>query len=155
MFAWLEMTSVAQWVSLSLWAYPMLLSVHIIGLAVVVGIFAVRDLRLLGVFPGLNPAAFLSIGKLAWAGFVLNAVSGVLLFTSQAVTFASNLPFLIKISSIIAGMIMAGIIQSRLRADLSQPAASMALGRQTRLVAAISLSLWTVAIITGRLVAYV
>lgn len=154
MFAWLETTPVAMWVSLSLWAYPMLLSVHIIGLAVVVGIFAVRDLRLLGVFPGLNPSAFLAIGKLAWAGFVLNALSGVLLFTSQAVTFAGNVPFLIKLSSIIAGMVMAGIIQSRLRTDLAA-AGGASISRQTRIIAAVSLSLWTLVIITGRLVAYV
>lgn len=154
MFAWLETTEVALWVSLSLWAYPMLLGAHIIGLAVVVGIFVVRDLRLLGMFPGLDPAAFLTIGKLAWAGFVLNALSGVLLFTSQAVTFAANPAFLVKITSIIAGMVTAGIIQARLRADLAGSVGAGTASRQTRLVAAISLSLWIVAIITGRLVAY-
>ena len=58
MFLWLENTPVALWVSLSLWAYPMLLSVHIVGLAMVVGLFSMRDLRLLGLFPQLQPSAF-------------------------------------------------------------------------------------------------
>jgi len=58
MLVWIETTSVAQWVSLSLYAYPLLLCVHIIGLAVVVGIFMIRDLSLAGLFRCLVPLAF-------------------------------------------------------------------------------------------------
>ena len=35
MFEWLENTSVAIWVGESLWAYPFMLSLHVIGLAIV------------------------------------------------------------------------------------------------------------------------
>lgn len=153
MFLWLESTSLAQWVALSLWAYPALLAVHIVGLAVVVGIFALRDLRLLGLFRAIRPDAFLPLSKLAWAGFVLNAVSGIMLFTSQAVTFVNNVPFLIKISAIIAGMVLAGVIQSRLRHELAG-ADAVRLSTATRSIAAVSLALWTVAIVAGRLIAY-
>lgn len=153
MFLWLESTPIAQWVALSLWAYPALLAVHIVGLAVVVGIFALRDLRLLGLFSAIRPDAFLPLSKLAWAGFVLNAVSGVMLFTSQAVTFVNNVPFLIKISAIVAGMVLAGVIQSRLRHELAGDGARV-LSTATRAIAAVSLALWTVAIIAGRLIAY-
>ena len=38
MLLWLESTGIAQWVGLSLYAYPSLLALHITGLAVVVGI---------------------------------------------------------------------------------------------------------------------
>ena len=153
MFLWLESTPVAQWVALSLWAYPLLLAVHIVGLAIVVGIFAIRDMRLLGLFPALQPAAFLPLSKLAWVGFIINAISGFMLFTSQAVTFVSNLPFLIKITSIVAGMVLAGVIQSRLRHELSGEGA-VNLSRSTRTIAGVSLGLWTTALIAGRLIAY-
>jgi len=62
MFVWLETTPIAQLVALSLWAYPVLLSLHIIGLAIVVGIFSMRDLRLLGITHGVEPTAFISPG---------------------------------------------------------------------------------------------
>ena len=120
MWEWLENTSVAIWVGESLWAYPFWLSLHAIGLAVVVGVFAMRDLRLLGMFRGLAPRAFLSLSKFAWIGFVINATSGTLLFVSQASTFAHSTPFLIKIACIIAGMILASIIQARLRNELAE-----------------------------------
>lgn len=153
MFATLETTAIAIWVSESLWAYPLLLSIHIVGLAIVVGIFAVRDLRLLGLFSGLQPSVFLSLGKLGWIGFILNAVSGVLLFTSQAVTFVESVPFLVKISSILSGMVLAGIIQSRLRGELADDQA--VIGQQTKIIAALSLLTWMIAIIAGRLIAYI
>jgi len=154
MFIWLENTPVAIWVGVSLWAYPGLLAVHIIGLAVVVGIFTMRDLRLLGMFPGLQPAAFLPLSKLAWIGFIINAISGFLLFTSQATIFVNNLPFLIKISAIIVGMVLAGVIQSRLRLQFAGAAEETSIDGSTRAIALASLMCWLTAIIAGRLIAY-
>lgn len=154
MFAWLETTPIAMWVGLSLWAYPMLLAVHIVGLAIVVGIFSMRDMRLLGLFPGLRPVAFLPLSKLAWIGFIINAISGILLFTSQAVTFVNNTPFLIKIVAILAGMALAGVIQSRLRSELVGVESVDEISGSTRTIAAVSLACWVTAIIAGRLIAY-
>ena len=155
MFEWIENTSVAIWVGESLWAYPFMLSLHVIGLAVVVGIFSMRDMRLLGMFKGLKPAAFLSLSKLAWIGFVINAISGTFLFTSQASTFVQSTPFLLKIACIAAGMVLAGVIQGRLRGELADSGPEAAIGGSTKLIAAVSLSLWAAAIITGRLIAYI
>ena len=154
MLAWLETSPVGDWVALSLYAYPLLLSLHIVGLAVVVGIFSMRDLRLLGVVSGLQPSAFLSLSRLAWIGFTLNAISGLLLFTSQATVFASSVPFLAKISCVTAGMVLAGIIQSRLRAESENTHNKDAITGSTRALALASLILWVSAIIAGRLIAY-
>lgn len=154
MFDWLESTTVAIWVGESLWGYPIMLSLHGIGLAVVVGIFSMRDMRLLGLFPGLRPSAFLPLSKLAWAGFIINTISGIVLFTSQAVTFVNNTAFLLKIGCIVAGMVLAGVIQSRLRGELATSGEGAAISGSTRLIALLSISSWLGAIIAGRLVAY-
>lgn len=155
MFSALENSAVALWVGGSLYGYPSLLALHAVGLAVVVGIFSMRDLRLLGLFPGVPVTVFLPLGKLGWAGFVVNAVSGVLLFTSQAVTFVGNTAFLLKIGFIVSGMVMAGIIQSRLRRELASATGPAVISNSTRAIAALSLSLWAGAIIAGRLIAYI
>ena len=154
MFVWLETTPIAQLVALSLWAYPALLSLHIIGLAIVVGIFSMRDLRLLGIAHGVEPTAFISLGKLAWIGFTINALSGILLFTSQATIFITSIPFLSKISFITVGMVLAVIIQTRLSNLLVDDGYINSVDRTTRFLAAISMSLWIGAIIAGRLIAY-
>jgi hypothetical protein len=154
MFSALENTSVALWVGQSLWGYPILLSAHIVGLAIVVGIFTMRDLRLLGFFSSLHPSAFLPLSRMAWMGFIINAVSGILLFTSQAVTFISSTPFLLKLACIIAGMVMAGVIQSKLRGELADSGEEAVMKGSIKTLAAASLLLWVTAIIAGRLIAY-
>ena len=155
MFAWLETTPVADWVALSLWAYPSLLSFHIVGLAIVVGIFIMRDLRLAGVIGGIEPAVFLRLGLLAWIGFAVNLISGLLLFSSQATIFVSNIPFLFKISCIIAGMVLAGLIQSRMRRQIQVSGETSTQGDESlKVLAIISIIVWLAAISAGRLIAY-
>ena len=75
MLVWIENTSLALWVGTSLWAYPVLLSAHITGLAVIVGIIAMRDFHLLGFINGVTEANFLELKKLAYCGFLINGIS--------------------------------------------------------------------------------
>ena len=110
MLVWIENTSLALWVSTSLWAYPFLLSIHITGLAIIVGIFAIRDFHLVGVVSGLSVSNFLELKRLAYCGFMINSLSGIMLFSSQASYLATNLPFLLKIFFIGSGMILASQI---------------------------------------------
>ncbi len=151
MFEWLENTSVALWVGESLWGYPFMLSLHVIGLAIVVGILSMLDLRLLGSFKGIRTASFLPLLKFAWFGFLINAVSGVFLFTSQATTFASSTTFLIKLGCIFIGAILTKVIQGKL---IELGPDDSADGSLTGL-AIVSLLLWLVAITAGRLTAYI
>jgi glucan phosphoethanolaminetransferase (alkaline phosphatase superfamily) len=113
-----------------------------------------RDLRLLGIAHSVEPTAFISLGKLAWIGFTINALSGILLFTSQATIFITSIPFLLKISFITVGMVLAVIIQARLSNLLVDDRYINSVDRTTRFLAAISMSLWIGAIIAGRLIAY-
>jgi len=153
-FEWLESTQMALWVGEALWAYPFFLSMHVLGLAIVVGIFIMLDMRLLGCFKEIRVSAFLSMMKLAWVGFIVNAISGAFLFSSQASYFVSSWPFLLKIAMIFVGAIMAAIIQSKLR-DMRDSNDTVAVSGMTKVIAIISLTSWIGAIITGRLIAYI
>ena len=88
-------------------------------------------------------------------GLLVNVVSGFTLFSSQATFYVTNIPFLVKIFSIIAGSLLAFKIQSRLQSNLNawderttQPT------KKDHSFAVISLALWTSAIFGGRLIAY-
>ncbi len=155
MFEWLENSAIALWVGESLYGYPFMLALHAVGLAIVVGIFAMRDLRVLGFFPGIRYAAIDSVRKLAWSGFLINAVSGCFLFSSQATVFVDNTPFLTKLSLIFLAAICAAIIQNRMHNEAAGWDESGAVAdRSVRILAFVSLLLWTGAIVAGRLVAY-
>lgn len=149
MFEWLENTSVALWVGESLWAYPFMLSLHVIGLAIVVGLLSMLDFKLLGGFKGVRVASFLPLIRFAWIGFLINAVSGVFLFTSQASYFVTSTVFLIKLGCIFVGAILTKVMQNQLVAAGDADDVSM------KGVAVLSLLIWLVAITAGRLTAYI
>ena len=154
-FEWLEYSALAIWVGESLWGYPIMLGMHAIGLAIVVGIFVMLDLRMLRVIRGVSFNAFLSLYRLAWIGLLFNAMSGSALFSSQATTFVDSAPFLIKISSVLAGVIVGVIIQRRLRLRVAEwDSADSNIESSATALAAVSLVCWLGAIFAGRLIAY-
>jgi hypothetical protein len=154
-FEWLETTTLAIWVGESLWGYPIVLGLHAVGLAIVAGFFLILDLRVLRVIREIPFAAFLSLFGLTWIGFVINALSGTALFSSQATTFAASTPFLIKISAVLAGVIVGIIMQRRLKLRVADwDGADASIESSAVALAVLSLICWTVAIFAGRLTAY-
>ena len=147
MLVWIENTSLALWVGTSLWAYPFLLSAHITGLAIIVGILAMRDFHLLGFIDGVTDANFLELRKLAYCGFVINGVSGLMLFSSQASYLSTNLPFLTKLFFIGSGIFLASQIYKKIEKKQGRTS--------TKILAILSLVSWFGAIIAGRLIAYI
>ena len=147
MLVWIENTSLALWVGTSLWAYPVLLSAHITGLAVIVGIIAIRDFHLLGFINGVTEANFLELKKLAYCGFLINGISGIMLFASQASYLSTNLPFLVKLFFIGSGMLLASKIYKKIEKNTGRTS--------TKILAILSLFSWFGAITAGRLIAYI
>ena len=89
--------------------------------------------------------------KIAWFGFLINAVSGVFLFTSQATLFVSNAVFLTKLACIFVGAILTKVMQSKLvEANAADSSADVSM----KGLAIFSLLLWLVAITAGRMTAY-
>ena len=150
----LEATSLAIWVGESLWAYPALLACHIVGLAMVVGLLSMRDLRLLGLFQEVDPRVFSDLIPLVIAAFCLNALSGFLLFSSQASYLAGSAPFLVKLVCIAAGLSCAFGLQRRGLKSMIDGAEELTPDFLTRTLACLSLSAWASAITAGRLIAY-
>lgn len=154
-FEQLETTRIALWVGESIWGYPIMLSLHVIGLATVVGIFAMRDLRVLGRFSGVSFVEFSSLARIGWTGLLVNAISGVVLFSSQASVFVESVPFLLKISSILLAAVCAALLQSRFRLEaMAWDGGGILPSASTQVIAACSLFFWLSAIVAGRLIAY-
>ena len=151
--AWLEGSALGVWTreSPSIWAYPTILTLHTIGLGVLVGANAIVDVRLLGFAPRLPLISLAPLYRFMWGGFAINAVTGVLLFISNATTKATQPVFYVKLALIaLALVIMAAIRPSIERSPSDANAPSV---RERRL-ALLSLVVWTGAIVAGRLMAY-
>src|SRR3982751_4546274 len=95
----LQNSAFSQWVvgSDSLLAYPTILTLHTVGLALVVGAAIVVDLRMLGVGTAIPLSTLRNTFRVFWLGFGINLVSGLILFASEAVTKGTQPVFFIKL----------------------------------------------------------
>src|SRR6202012_514496 len=89
---WLKQSPVGAAVRQSLWLFPAIETVHLLGMTVLVGTAAAFDLRLLGWALRRTPVSELSRRLLpwTWVGFGLQVVTGALLFSSEAAKMYVN-----------------------------------------------------------------
>ena len=146
----LQDSAFSAWVlgSDTIWSYPTILTLHTVGLAILVGAAMVIDLRVLGVGGAVPLHSLRGLYRVVWIGFIVNLASGVVLFVVQAADRAAQPVFYIKLAFIGVGFWLALALQRHLVTDVGQPA-------RVRPMAAISLVCWLAAIVTGRLMAYV
>jgi hypothetical protein len=140
----------------SLWLYPAVETVHLLGLAALVGCAVAFDLRLLGVSRHLPARA--TARHLLWCargGFAVAAVSGFLLFSSDPVALAGNPAFRWKLALIA----VAGINALRFHIGPFRTADDWGQGStaplSARIAAVVSLGAWAGAVTAGRLIAYI
>jgi hypothetical protein len=114
---WLEATSLAEWARVSISGYPISITAHSIGLAVMVGPVLILDLRLLGWFKSIPYESLSRILAVAWIGFAINFLSGAVLFSMQAVSYVTNYPFLVKLALVLLGAVSAAQQQSVIARD--------------------------------------
>jgi Na+/H+-dicarboxylate symporter len=69
LFSWLQNLPLSEWVQTSDYGFPLLLAAHSIGLAGVVGVLVILNLRVLGFAGGIPIAALSRLMPVAWIGF--------------------------------------------------------------------------------------
>ena len=154
LLASIEGGALATWTreSPSIWAYPSILTLHTVGLAVLVGASAVIDFRLLGIATRIPVASLRQLFPIMWWAFALNFVTGVLLFMANATTKGAQSVFYVKLALIALATLVAWAISKRVRREAESTDATAAAGLPR--LALLSLVLWTGAIVAGRLLAY-
>lgn len=110
---WLEQTWVGGGIRQSLWLFPAIETLHLLGMAALVGTITVYDLRLLGWMLRRERVTFLTRRLLpwAWAGFAVQVITGALLFSSEAVKVYGNPAFRVKMLLILLAGAQALIFQ--------------------------------------------
>ena len=150
---WIERTDLSVWIREgSLWAFPIILILHTVGLAFLVGANVALDVRLLGLARGVPLRAMLPFFRPMWIGFWVNAVSGVLLLITYPTKALTNPLFYVKLMLIAALVVHARWLHRRIIESPSVENAPMP--SATRLWSAVALLGWAAAITAGRLLAY-
>jgi hypothetical protein len=144
----MENTGFATWIreSGSIWAYPIVLTLHAIGMGMLVGINWALDLRLLGVAPEVPLMSMERYLPWAWYGFWLNAISGVVLTFADATTKMTSWVFGVKMGLIVIAVLV--LLQIKKQVFVKHTS-------NGKVLAAVSIALWAFAITAGRLMAYI
>src|SRR6185312_21631 len=152
----LEQTGLASSIRDSLYTFPILESIHVMALAVVFGTITIVDLRLLGVAWTHRPFGRMSseLLRLTWGAFGLAALTGALMFMTNARVYFHNTPFRVKmVLLVLAGLNMAlfhltaGRSVARWEKDRTAPGIG-------RITATLSITLWVAIIFAGRVIGF-
>jgi hypothetical protein len=150
----LENSALSQWLlgSNSIWAYPTVLTLHTFGMMVLVGAALMLDLRLLGFGRGIPLGSMRTLFRLMWIAFWLNAVTGSMLFAADATKRGTSVIFLVKLLLVALGVVTIVLIRRNVYGANAEP---VTVSGTAKLLAIASILVWTAAITTGRLLAYV
>jgi hypothetical protein len=147
LLAAIEQSGVATWIREGgvLYGYPLILFLHTLGLSTLVGLSSGIDLRLLGFAPGIPLASLDRLFSLMWPALGLTAVTGILLFVSDATRHASNPAFFVKLLVVALAVTALALTWTRV---FRGP-------HSGKILAVFSLVCWFGALTAGRLMAYI
>ncbi len=149
-FYWLEYTPLLVAMRSSPWLFPVIATLHLLGLAIMGGAVLVVDLRLLSLGLTGQPAARLArdTEPLLLIGIATMLLTGPWLFMCFATKYYYLTAFWLKLACLGAVLLFTFTIRRRLvmRSETA--------GAAPKLVAAASLSLWLAVALGGRLIGF-
>jgi hypothetical protein len=154
-FEWLESSPYAIWARESLWGWPIALTVHAFGTAVVVGLIFIIGLRLLGVFRAIPYTALNKLIPIIWFGVVCQVLSGFTLWLTKPAQYMSTGMFETKLSLVVLGIVVTIFFQIVLsRGTATWEAAGTAPSSGVKVFVVVTAVVWAAVLIAGRLTAY-
>jgi len=151
----IEGSGVGRMLRESLWAYPIVETVHIVGLATLYGAILVVDLRLMGAARGLSVTRLTRLAlPCALAAFPVVLATGLLMFTAHAADFLGNRVFVLKMGLILAAGVNAAMLHAGAFRTVAAWDTDALPPGSVRAAAALSILAWTAVIACGRLLAY-
>ena len=149
-FEWCEATLVGRTIRESLWMFPILEAVHLVGLSLLGGALLVVDFRLLGA--GLKDSTIATLHKQARPWMLLATAimlsTGVLLFLSEAIKCYYNTSFWVKITTLPFALLFTLIVKERYARNAGETTGA------SRFVGATDLLLWFIVAAGGRWIGF-
>ncbi len=138
LWIWIESSELAFQIGATWW-FPLLESIHVLGLATLLGSILMLDLRLIGWSARQQDPELLALGMTPWVllGLVLALVTGLGMFISRPSAYAGNPAFQVKLILLLT----AGLNLFMYRLVAFTPA---------RVAAGFSLLIWCGVILAGR-----
>lgn len=136
--------------------FPWVESVHVLAITLVVGSISIVDLRLLGVASKGRAVTRLTAEVLpfTWVAFVVAAITGGLLFSSNAVKYAHNTFFLAKMALLVVAFLNMVVFHFLTSRGIEHWDSSPHPPPTAKLAGGLSLALWIAVIVCGRWIGF-
>jgi hypothetical protein len=153
---WLANTPGSLALHESLYAYPVIESIHVLTLCLFLGLAAMLDLRLVGIAMRQTPVSEVADRLLPWtvAGFVVMVISGALLFYGIPVRTYQNIFFRIKVILLILSGLNAFLFHSTVYRKVAEWNLLPVPPTRARIAGGLSLLFWASIVVAGRMIAY-
>lgn len=151
-FTWCEQTAIGEAIRNSQWLFPVIESVHLLGLVVIAGAVLVVDMRLLGLGLRQQPVAQLARDAQPWliCSLVVMLTTGILLFLAEAIKCYYSPAFAVKMTSLLLAITFTFTVRRKVAfADEGRVGPLW-----SRLVAVVSVALWSGVGIGGRWIGF-
>ena len=150
-FEWCEATWIGNAIRDSLWLFPVVEAIHLLGLCVLGGSILVLDLRMLGTGLRNTPISQLARDVKPWlvGSVVVMLLTGTALFASEAIKCYYNTSFWVKITTLPFALLFTFTVRQRIA-----QVAGMQTSAGTRLVAVASIGMWFTVAAAGRWIGF-
>ncbi len=155
--AWIEQTSLSQAIQVTSWSVPAVQTVHILAIAAVMAAVLMLNLRLLGIIGRDRPLAEVSarFRPVIWWTLPILLVSGAVLIIGEPVRSLENPIFQLKMTLLVAVIIVTLAYQAPLNKNSNFWDSTSGRRGAIKLIAIVSLVLWTGIVCAGRWIAYI
>lgn len=153
---WLQDTRFSAWLRDSMWAEPIIETVHVLTLTVFLGFTVLLDLRLLGVTLRRRPVSEVIRQLNPWliAGLAVMIATGTLLFCGDPVSFYSTIFFKTKMILLVLAVLNVLVFSSTVGRRVDQWDLDSRTPGKAKIAAILSLVFWVAIIAAGRAIAY-
>ena len=153
---WLEKTPASVSFHESIWSFPIVESVHVLGLCLFLGMAVLTDLRLLGITYRKVPVSEMMARLLpwTWTGAIIMVVSGCVLFLNTPVRYYTNIFLRVKFVMLFLAIVNAWVFHSGVYRNVAKWERDLVTPFYARMAGAISLVMWGGIVVAGRMIAY-
>ena len=151
-FEWCEATAIGQTIRESLWLFPVIESIHLLGLAMIGGALLLVDLRLLGFGLRRQPVAQLARSAHPWlvGSLAVMLTTGISLFLSESIRCYYSPPFWTKMELLLVAILFTFTVRRKVALADEERVGPI----WSRVVAFVSLALWFGVGFSGRWIAF-
>jgi hypothetical protein len=150
----LEYSQFSNFVRGELWGWPLALTIHAFGTAVVIGFIFIICLRLLGLFEAIPYRSLDRLFPVIWVALVVQFLSGFVLWMTKPTRYVGDGAFVLKMLLVIVGIVLASYFQATIKREAASWETGGAVSSRGVKFVAASLVVWCIVLLAGRLTAF-